>query len=83
MKALITVTDKHGTKTRCDSRCYNAITPQCLCCCGGMNHGVGREGAIKNTFRMTEEQIKNFCLQGGLGTVDVKNPMTFRQAKLL
>ena len=53
---------EHGTKGKsrgqCDSRCYNAKSPNCLCCCGGQNHGVGLQTAIDNTRAMTEELLQ-------------------------
>lgn len=39
---------------RCDSRCYNATGPICVCCCGGMNHGKGLQQAIDNTAENAE-----------------------------
>lgn len=32
-----------GTRTghRCDARCMFATGPDCLCACGGRNHGIG------------------------------------------
>jgi len=83
MTVLITVTDGNDRKTSCDSRCHNAVSLQCRCCCGGMNHGVGREQAIENTSNMTDEQINAFCQQGGLSFEDVIIPWISRMAKLL
>lgn len=37
-----------GETGKCDSRCYDARTKRCRCCCGGRNHGVGLNQAIKN-----------------------------------
>jgi len=35
---------------RCDAKCYEAEHPECDCCCGGVNHGVGFRQAAKNTL---------------------------------
>ena len=40
---------------RCDSRCYDARTKHCRCCCGGRNHGVGLNKAIKNSAELVKE----------------------------
>jgi hypothetical protein len=47
---LIEIRRADGTLVgRCDARCYNAITPECECCCGGKNHGRGVERAVAQT----------------------------------
>jgi hypothetical protein len=38
---LIEVRSSEGVVGRCDARCYNAVTPDCDCICGGRNHGKG------------------------------------------
>jgi len=40
---------------RCDSRCYDARTKRCRCCCGGRNHGVGLNQAIKNAAEIIKQ----------------------------
>lgn len=35
---------------RCDARCYEAVTPECECVCGGKNHGKGAVRAIQQTL---------------------------------
>lgn len=42
-----------GSSRRCDEKCYNASGPECLCCCGGINHGAGRKKAVENTARVS------------------------------
>lgn len=42
-------------KGQCDSRCYNAKTPTCICCCGGANHGVGLQKALDITKEIAEQ----------------------------
>lgn len=46
---LISVYNSDGCVGRCDSRCYNATSPDCDCICGGRNHGAGLERAQDNT----------------------------------
>jgi len=54
---LIALTPTGKLIGRCDQNCYDAIRPACNCICGGANHGIGLDNAIKN---MTEhcEQIR-------------------------
>lgn len=62
MATLITVKYANGTQRRCDAKCYNAKHPRCKCVCGGMNHGVGLNSAIRATEGLAEdylEQISN------------------------
>lgn len=58
MPALIS-SSSGGNIRACTAICYDAIHSKCECCCGGMNHGVGFETALKNTLewvtRITEE----------------------------
>jgi len=57
MATLMKVRTSGGYKGRCDARCYNAKGPDCDCCCGGVNHGVGLKQAIENTRASAEAQI--------------------------
>jgi hypothetical protein len=63
---LMTQGNSDGER-RCDSRCYNAEGPDCDCCCGGINHGVGLKQARDNTARVAEAlaeadaDIKRLC----------------------
>lgn len=77
MTTLIRTGNGSGKKGRCDARCYEAITPICQCCCGGMNHGVGLRKAAQNTqdhaeqllanhLEMDPEEIKHHAAQGNL-----------------
>jgi hypothetical protein len=54
MTTLIASYDNYGCTGRCDAKCYNADGPHCDCICGGMNHGVGKAKAMKNTQLYTE-----------------------------
>ena len=55
---LIEVRDNNGVVGRCDARCYEAGTPRCRCVCGGVNHGVGLNAAIKATPNIYEDVIR-------------------------
>jgi len=50
MSALITLTLRNGTLHLCDESCYDAQTDDCLCICGGLNHGAGLHLAERNTI---------------------------------
>lgn len=50
-----------GETGRCDSRCYDARNKRCRCCCGGRNHGVGLNQAIKNAIKMVKEANAGNC----------------------
>ena len=52
-----TATHYEGQKRMgvCNSYCYNAKHPQCMCCCGGVNHGVGLQKAIENTRELKSQ----------------------------
>lgn len=60
MATLILVKYSSGKSRRCDARCYNAKNRKCTCVCGGANHGVGLQAAIRYTEGLAEcyfEQI--------------------------
>jgi hypothetical protein len=40
---------------RCDETCYNAKGMNCACGCGGKNHGMGLEQALRNEG-MTQDE---------------------------
>lgn len=50
----------NGKILRCDARCYNAKGPICNCCCGGKNHGVGFEQAVRNMKEEADEILKAY-----------------------
>lgn len=56
MATLMTVSNNEGSK-RCDKKCYDATSPECDCCCGGMNHGKGLKTAIQNTEQYGKELL--------------------------
>ena len=57
---------------QCDSRCYNAKTPTCICCCGGANHGVGLQQALETTKHITEQTTKEKLESNGLTISDLE-----------
>jgi len=58
---LIEVRNSDGVIGRCDARCYDAGKPECDCCCGGINHGVGRKRAMDHTRGITEAALRAKC----------------------
>ena len=46
--------DPEGHK--CDARCYDAKRLGCSCICGGKNHGLGLEHALKEAEKQLDEQ---------------------------
>ncbi|MBA7496224.1 hypothetical protein ES702_06823 [subsurface metagenome] len=59
MTTLMTFKTKKNKKGKCNTKCYDAEQPKCVCCCGGRNHGVGFEKAFQNTIDHFEEMKKN------------------------
>lgn len=59
MTVLIWELDSEARKRVCNSRCYDAADKKCECICGGRNHGVGYENALKNTWLMQRTMINN------------------------
>lgn len=58
MVALIVEKTSSGRIRTCNSRCYNAKGAECVCCCKGMNHGIGYDKAVSNT-RQTVQEVLN------------------------
>lgn len=50
---------------RCDAKCYDARGHDCDCVCGGMNHGMGAQGARENTKNLAVRQIDAIAKRGG------------------
>ena len=49
MSTLLLLRDATGkVLLKCDEKCYRGSGPRCDCCCGGRNHGVGRDQAVRN-----------------------------------
>jgi len=77
MTTLITVSNSEGVIGRCDAHCHNAKHEKCNCVCGGMNHGVGKAQAEKNTARHAKDMIERYRILG-----NPENQFTFAQAGL-
>lgn len=46
---------RNGKRDRiCNSRCYNAKHPNCVCICSGTNHSVGLQKAMGQSAKVTE-----------------------------
>lgn len=60
MATLIKTRGTTGEQCRCDARCYDAKGPNCDCCCGGKNHGVGLDQAIKNMQDQADEILETY-----------------------
>ena len=58
MVTLITVGNSEGDR-RCAAGCYEATGANCTCCCGGVNHGVGKAQAVQNTKDIANKVIKS------------------------
>lgn len=46
-KGMNYVEGQFSEKRRCDARCVNAKGPDCVCACGGANHGAGWTGGVQ------------------------------------
>jgi hypothetical protein len=57
---LLTETIGQGPVRRCDGRCYNGKNKTCVCICGGRNHGVGLEQALKNVQEIFQPMLAAF-----------------------
>ena len=65
MTTLIAVHNSDGLVGRCDAKCYDAKHPQCVCICGGMNHGAGIQRAVDNTRLYADVMIESAREQSG------------------
>jgi hypothetical protein len=63
MTTLLAIYNHSGCVGRCDANCYNATTPRCTCICGGENHGVGYERALKNNQRNLDALVNAYARQ--------------------
>jgi predicted RNase H-like HicB family nuclease len=59
MVTLISWATSGGEEGRCDAKCYSAAEDECDCCCGGLNHGAGREQAEENTRELAESWVEH------------------------
>ena len=69
MVALITVKNSAGVVAQCDAKCYDAHDAECLCICGGKNHGAGFERALEQSDELVDEldavALRAFAKQNG------------------
>jgi len=65
MCTLIKTGNSQGETRRCDARCYNAHGPDCVCCCGGRNHGSGLDQAVENMQEAAEDILKDWKKANG------------------
>ena len=77
MATLIAVYNSEGCVGRCDAKCYKATEPQCVCICGGMNHGVGYNKAVENTSEWVAEEAEA-AGQDGVATFIRRSLKRFR-----
>ena len=59
-------------KRRCDARCYGAKGADCRCVCGGENHGIGLNAAVKNTKERGDAMAENFRAGNPGADVEIK-----------
>ncbi|MCA9962374.1 MAG: hypothetical protein KC443_25240 [Anaerolineales bacterium] len=71
MTTLVSYHTSGGEEGRCDAKCYDAISDNCTCICGGANHGVGLQRAMDNTRAFVATWIEAFAAQNGATSVTV------------
>ena len=59
-------------KRHCDARCYMAKGDDCHCVCGGKNHGIGFDAAMKNTKDNGDEMVKDFLEKNPGSDIEIK-----------
>jgi len=75
MTTVIAVYNSQGCVGRCDAQCHNAAKPDCDCICGGRNHGVGPEQAIKNNRErvgLSMQDLERFAKHHGYNPKDLQ-----------
>ena len=71
MSTIIAVYNSEGCVGLCDARCYNAKHDECLCICGGHNHGVGFDKATENVYEqvgLRPDDVDKFAAEKHLDT---------------
>ncbi|HUS49557.1 MAG TPA: hypothetical protein VMZ91_05295 [Candidatus Paceibacterota bacterium] len=61
---LMEVKDGDKILHRCDAKCYSAKGQDCHCCCGGLNHGIGFDAAMKNMKEKGNEILNDYSGDG-------------------
>jgi hypothetical protein len=59
-------------KRHCDARCYGAKGTDCHCVCGGENHGIGFDAALKNTKDNGDEMVSKFMAENPGRDAEIK-----------
>lgn len=75
MSTLIAVYNSEGCVGRCDAKCYEATGGSCDCICGGRNHGVGRDTAVKNTQEIADSWLERFAESRGLTADELRTEL--------
>jgi len=65
MTTLIRAYNSEGLVGKCDAACYNAKLPECVCICGGRNHGAGLQQAMANTQALAELWLAEYAQRTG------------------
>ena len=60
MTTLIEIRNNKGLIGRCDAKCYNAQGKHCDCVCGGANHGIGKDEALKKINKHCDDLVKPY-----------------------
>jgi hypothetical protein len=72
---LLSVYDHSGCVGRCDARCYDAISSECDCICGGKNHGAGVKQAAANVEASGVQMLDEFRQSKMLGFTRAQLPL--------
>lgn len=70
MVTLLRVTT-NGRSGRCDAKCHDAHDADCDCVCGGINHGVGLEQAVRNTRGRADALAAQYASARGIDPNDL------------
>lgn len=73
---LIAVGDKYSIQV-CDVKCYEALEPICDCVCGGRNHGIGLQQAIRLTVEKKDMYQRLYGKKVSYGEIVMKKIMAF------
>ena len=58
--------NSEGAKGRCDSKCHEAVEPECDCMCGGYYHGSARDGSLNRKMEERGQEILEKLKEEGL-----------------
>ncbi len=59
MTTLLAVYSSEDLVGRCDTKCSQALHPDCVCICRGSNHGKGRAVAVENTRQLAQAWLQH------------------------